>query len=168
MQTGKAIMLQHHQGNNHFRLTTIEDLKFLAPRLRYEDKREVLDSVGLTPYQALTDGFNLSQICLTIVDTKNIPVGMFGVSEDGAIWLLATPDIKRIRFSFLRESRKVVNLLNHKYKILWNFVDCRNELHLRWLKWCGFKFLRKINYGVNQKPFYEFIKLCVYHHKSHS
>ena len=122
-------MLQHHQEHNHFRLTTIEDLKFLAPRLRYEDKREVLDSVGLTPYQALTDGFNLSQICLTIVDTKNIPVGMFGVSEDGAIWLLASPDIKRIRFSFLRESRKVVNLLNYKYKILWNFVDCRNELH---------------------------------------
>ena len=168
MQTGKAIMLQHQQGNNHFRLSTLEDIKYLAPRLRFEDKREILDSTGLNPYQALFECFNCSEISLTIVDTKNIPVGMFGVSEDGAIWLLATPDIKRIRFSFLRESRKVVNLLNHKYKILWNFVDCRNELHLRWLKWCGFKFLRKINYGVNQKPFYEFIKLCVYHHKSHS
>ena len=154
-------MLPLHQEFNGIRKTIPEDIEFLAPRLRYEDKREVLDSVGLTPYQALTDGFNLSQICLTIVDTKNIPVGMFGVSEDGAIWLLASPDIKKIRFSFLRESRKVVNLLNYKYKILWNFVDCRNELHLRWLKWCGFKFLRKINYGVNQKPFYEFIKLCV-------
>ena len=154
-------MSPHHQEFNGIRKTISEDIVFLAPRLRYEDKREVLDSVGLTPYQALTDGFNLSQICLTIVDTKNIPVGMFGVSEDGAIWLLASPDIKRIRFSFLRESRKVVNLLNYKYKILWNFVDCRNELRLRWLKWCGFKFLRKINYGVNQKPFYEFIKLCV-------
>ena len=154
-------MLPLHQEFNGIRKTIPKDIEFLAPRLRYEDKREVLDSVGLTPYQALTDGFNLSQICLTIVDTKNIPVGMFGVSEDGAIWLLASPDIKRIRFSFLRESRKVVNLLNYKYKILWNFVDCRNELHLRWLKWCGFKFLRKINYGVNQKPFYEFIKLCV-------
>ena len=154
-------MSPHHQEFNGIRKTISEDIEFLAPRLRYEDKREVLDSVGLTPYQALTDGFNLSQICLTIVDTKNIPVGMFGVSEDGAIWLLASPDIKRIRFSFLRESRKVVNLLNHKYKILWNFVDCRNELHLRWLKWCGFKFLRKINYGVNQQPFYEFIKLYV-------
>ena len=154
-------MSPHHQEFNGIRKTISEDIEFLAPRLRYEDKREVLDSVGLTPYQALTNGFNLSQICLTIVDTKNIPVGMFGVSEDGAIWLLASPDIKRIRFSFLRESRKVVNLLNYKYKILWNFVDCRNELHLRWLKWCGFKFLRKINYGVNQKPFYEFIKLCV-------
>ena len=135
-------MSPHHQEFNGIRKTIFEDIDFLAPRLRFEDKREILDSTGLNPYQAL--------------------------SEDGAIWLLATPDIKRIRFSFLRESRKVVNLLNHKYKVLWNFVDCRNELHLRWLKWCGFTFLRKLNYGVNQKPFYEFIKLCVSHHKSHS
>ena len=84
---------------------------------------------------------------------------MFGVSKDGAIFLLASNEIKRIRFSFLRESRKVVDFLNTKYPILWNFVDCRNELHLRWLKWCGFKFLRKIKYGVSQKPFYEFIRI---------
>ena len=158
-------LLQEYNG---IRKTIPKDIDYLAPRLRYEDKREILDSVGLNPYQALSECFNCSEISLTIVDTKNIPVGIFGVSEDGAIWLLATPDIKRIRFSFLRESRKVVNLLNHKYKVLWNFVDCRNELHLRWLKWCGFTFLRKLNYGVNQKPFYEFIKLCVSHHKSHS
>ena len=160
-------MLPLPQEFNGIRKTISEDIDYLAPRLRFEDKREILDSTGLNPYQALRECFTCSEISLTIVDTKNIPVGIFGVSEDGAIWLLATPEIKRIRFSFLRESRKVVNLLNKKYKILWNYVDCRNDLHLRWLKWCGFSFLRKINYGVNQKPFYEFIKLCVYHHKSH-
>jgi len=161
-------MLQQHQEFNGIRKTIPEDIDYLAPRLRYEDKREVLDGYGLNPYQALKISFNSAEICLTIVDTKNIPVGIFGVSEDGAIWLLATPEINKIRFSFLRECRKVVNLLNRKYKLLWNYVDCRNELHLRWLKWCGFTFLRKINYGVNQKPFYEFVKICVYHHKSHS
>jgi len=147
---------------NGIRKTISEDIDYLAPRLRYEDKREILDSVGQNPYQALRDGFNNSQICLTIVDDKDIPVGMFGVGSEGNIWLLASPEIKRIRFSFLRESKKVVNLLNKKYQILWNYVDCRNNLHLRWLKWCGFSFLRKINYGVNQKPFYEFIKICVH------
>lgn len=166
MQVGKVIMLPHHQEFNGFRKTIYKDIDYLAPRLRYEDKREILDSTGLNPYQALTECFNCSDVSLTIVDTKNIPVGIFGVSEDGAIWLLATPEIKRIRFSFLRESRKVVNLLNKKYTLLWNYVDCRNDLHLRWLKWCGFSFLRKVKYGVNQKPFYEFIKLCAFHHKS--
>ena len=166
MQVGKVIMLPHHQEFNGFRKTIYKDIDYLAPRLRYEDKREILDSTGLNPYQALRECFNFSEVCLTIVDTKDTPVGIFGVSEDGAIWLLATPEIKRIRFSFLRESRKVVNLLNKKYTLLWNYVDCRNDLHLRWLKWCGFSFLRKVKYGVNQKPFYEFIKLCAYHHKS--
>jgi hypothetical protein len=161
MPVGKVTMLPLHKEFNGIRKTILTDVDYLAPRLRVEDKREILDSVGLNPYQALANGYNSSEICLTIIDTKDIPVGMFGVGETGIIWLLATPEIHRIRFSFLRESRKVVNLLNHKYKILWNFVDCRNELHLRWLKWCGFKFLRKINYGVNQKPFFEFIKLYV-------
>ena len=146
---------------NGIRKTIFEDIDFLAPRLRFEDKREILDSTGLNPYQALSECFKCSEISLTIVDTKNIPVGMFGVSEDGAIWLLATPDIKRIRFSFLRESRKVIDFLNQKYPKLWNYVDSRNQLHLRWLKWCGFIFLRKVNHGVNKKPFYEFIKICV-------
>ena len=146
---------------NGFRVSIKSDIEYLAPRLRYEDKRELLTSSGNTPYQSLLNGFIASDVCFTITDQENIPVGMFGVTPEGAIWLLATPEIKRIRFSFLRESRKVVDFLNNQYPKLWNFVDCRNELHLRWLKWCGFKFIRKINYGVLQQPFYEFEKLCV-------
>ena len=119
MQVGKVSMSQQVKEFNGFRLSIHEDCNYLADRLRYEDKREILDSVGLNPYQALKQGYSFSEICLTIVDTKDVPVGIFGVSSEGGIWLLATPDIKRIRFSFLRESRKVVNLLNHKYKLLW-------------------------------------------------
>ena len=91
-----------HQEFNGIRKTIKEDIDFLAPRLRYEDKREILDSTGLNPYQALKQGHSFSEICLTIVDTKDVPVGIFGVSSEGGIWLLATPDIKRIRFSFFK------------------------------------------------------------------
>ena len=72
-------MSPHHQEFNGIRKTIETDIDFLAPRLRYEDKREILDSVGLNPYQALRQGFVLSEICLTIVDTKDVPVGIFGV-----------------------------------------------------------------------------------------
>ena len=96
-------MSPHHQEFNGIRKTIPEDIDFLAPRLRFEDKREILDSTGLNPYQALTECFSCSEISLTIVDTKNIPVGIFGVSEDGAIWLLATPDIKEYASLFKRE-----------------------------------------------------------------
>ena len=146
---------------NGFRLTIKSDIDYLAPKLRKEDKLELLAVSGNTPYQSLLNGYLTSDKCFTITDHDNWPVGMFGVSQEGAIWLLATPEIKRIRFSFLRESRKVVNFLNNQYPKLWNFVDCRNELHLRWLKWCGFKFITKTNYGVLNKPFYYFEKLCV-------
>ena len=161
MQVGKVSMSQQLKEFNGFRLSRHEDCNYLADRLRYEDKREILDATGLTPYGGLIKSYVSSEVCFTIVDKDDVPVGMFGVSKRGAIWLLASEEIFRIRFSFLRESRKVVDFLNKQYPTLWNFVDSRNELHIRWLKWCGFKFLRKIKYGVSQKPFYEFIRICV-------
>ena len=156
-------MLQHHQGNNHFRLSTLEDIKYLAPRLRQADKEEILASVGLTPYEALMIGYLENVIVFTIVNKNNEPVAIFGINDVGnnvgAIWLVATNKLKDIQYSFLRENKKVIDFLNTKYKILWNFVDCRNSLHIRWLKWCGFKFINKQKYGVLNKPFYEFIRI---------
>jgi hypothetical protein len=156
-------MLQHHQGNNHFRLSTLEDIKYLAPRLRKSDKEEILASVGLTPYEAMMIGYLENVIVFTIVNKNNQPVAIFGINDVGqnvgAIWLLATDKLKDIQYSFLRENKKVIDFLNTKYKILWNFVDCRNSLHIRWLKWCGFKFINKQKYGVLNKPFYEFIRI---------
>jgi len=160
MLLGKVIMSPLQQEFNGFRVSKYEDIDKLANYLRFEDKQEILANSGQTPSQALTKGYVSSEVCFTIVDKENVPVGMFGVGKEGAIWLLATNDIHRIRFSFLRESRKVINFLNKKYPLLWNYVDCRNELHIRWLKWCGFKFLRKIPFGKLQQPFYEFIKIC--------
>ena len=156
-------MLQHHQGHNHFRLSTLEDIKYLAPRLRTSDKEEILASVGLTPYEAMMIGYLENVIVFTIVNKNNEPVAIFGINDVGqnvvAIWLVATDKLKDIQYSFLRENKKVIDFLNTKYKILWNFVDCRNSLHIRWLKWCGFKFINKQNYGVLNKPFYEFIRI---------
>ena len=160
MLLGKVSMSQQVKEFNGFRLSTHEDCHYLADRLRYEDKREILANSGSTPYNALLRGYVASELCFTIVDKENVPVGMFGVNKVGAIWLLATDDIYRIRFSFLRESKKVVQFLNTKYNPLWNYVDCRNTLHIKWLKWCGFVFLRKINYGVLNLPFYEFVRVC--------
>ena len=61
-------MLQHHQGHSYFRLTTIQDIKNLAPRLRYEDKREILTNSGMTPYQALFLSYKYSEIMPFIIN----------------------------------------------------------------------------------------------------
>ena len=156
-------MLQHQSENNYFRLSTLDDINYLAPRLRFEDKREILSNSGLTPYEALYFSYKNSDISFTVVNKKNKPVAIFGVNDAGnnvgAIWLLATDKLKEIQYSFLRENKKVIDFLNTKYKILWNFVDCRNSLHIKWLKWCGFKFINKQKYGVLNEPFYEFIRI---------
>ena len=156
-------MSLHQQEFSYFKLTTLEDIKYLGPRLRQEDKQEILAGSGLLPYEALHIGFKNAVIVFTIFNPKNKPVGIFGVDDVGngigAIWLLATKDLAKIQIAFLKECREVIKFLNTKYKILWNFVDCRNQLHIKWLKWCGFKFLRKTNYGVLQKPFYEIIRI---------
>ena len=151
---------------NGIRKTILEDIDYLAPRLRFEDKREILSNSGLPPYEALYFSYKYSDISFTIVNTKNEPVAIFGINDAGnnvgAIWLVATDKLKDIQYSFLKENKKVIDFLNTKYKILWNFVDCRNSLHIKWLKWCGFKFINKQKRGVLNKPFYEVIKiLCV-------
>lgn len=154
-------MLAHQQEYNHIRLTNIKDIKYLAPRLRFEDKREILSASGLTPYAGLYLSFKNSTICFTIVNFKNIPVAIFGINKKlSTIWLMATDGLKEIEKPFLKQNKQLINFLANKHKILWNYVDCRNELHIKWLKWCGFKFLRKVNYGVLNQPFYEIIKIC--------
>ena len=165
MLVGKDIMSPHLQEFSHMRISTLDDVEYLAPRLRFEDKQEILAASGLTPYDALKKSFENSQICLTIVNPKDEPVGIFGVVDlggvIGGIWMLGTNNLAGIQIAFLKECKKVIQLLNKKYKILWNYVDCRNQLHIKWLKWCGFKFINKQNYGVLNKPFYEFIRICV-------
>ncbi len=52
MQVGKVSMSQQHKEFNGFRLSKHEDCKYLADRLRYEDKREILANSGSTPYNA--------------------------------------------------------------------------------------------------------------------
>ena len=156
-------MLQHQQESSHFRLTTLDDIKYLAPRLRREDKQEILAGTGLLPYDALLNGYKNCVIVFTIFNPNNKPVGIFGITDCGdgvgAIWLLATKDLATIKIAFLKQCREVVKVFQKKYRILWNLVDCRNSLHIKWLKWCGFKFINKQKWGVLQKPFYQFIKI---------
>ncbi len=74
MRVGWVIMLQHQREFSYFKLTTLEDIKYLAPRLRKEDKQEILAGSGLLPYEALLTGFKNSVIVFTIFNPKNKPV----------------------------------------------------------------------------------------------
>jgi hypothetical protein len=145
------------------RPSKIEDTDYLAGRLRKADLQEIEAARGEDPLTALQYGFKISKVCFTAIDDYLQPIAIFGVVPDednvriGLVWLLGTDDLVRHSFFFLRKSREWLKKLLQQYDVLWNYVDARNEVHIRWLKWCGFSFLRKIDrYGPGQLPFYEF------------
>ena len=91
----------------------------------------------------------------TVPDGKT--AGLAGVGDDGAIWMLCTPEIERYPITFAREAKRYVD--SREEPLLWNIVDCRNTVHLKLLKFLGFTFLRKFEYGPNNLPFIEFCRV---------
>lgn len=86
-------------------------------------------------------------------------VPSFDVVGVGRPWMLATPEIKKVSIAFLRASRVVVDIWQEDFPILTNVVDARNDLHLRWLDWLGFRRVATLEgYGARQETFYQFIR----------
>jgi len=134
----------------------------LAGRLRKADLREIEAAAGEEPLAVLTNGIACSDPCYTVSDGCH-PLAIFGVVPDaciegvGRIWFLGADDLRNHSFTFIRHSRRWVARLHERYPVLWNYIDARNDLHIRWLRWCGFTLLRRIeDYGVARLPFYEF------------
>ena len=142
-----------------------EDLDHLAENLRDADVQELHAQNGLTPKVALGLSLLLARKCKTICDPEGVPIGVFGVSDTnivglGSIWMMATPDLLKHQRQFLRECREGILEVSRGYSCVFNYTDARNTVHHRWLKWCGFTFIKEHeNYGKNGEPFYEFVKI---------
>ena len=143
------------------RTATIDDVSWLAPRLREEDKAEIRAGAGSDPLPVLLEGLHDSMVCRVICTDDDVPVGIFGVvqgttREVGIIWMVATnalhvPSIAR---DFLRKCKAVVETLNVAWPVLTNVIDARNKLHLKWLQWCGFRMTKEFpQWGAEQRPF---------------
>ena len=128
----------------------------VASNLRTEDYKELVEGHGLDPMEHLTlavhRGFG---VWFEMPNGKT--AGMAGVGPDGAIWMLCTPAIHDYPITFAREAKRFVE--SRTEPLLWNIVDKRNTVHLKLLKFLGFKFLREIKYGPNQLSFIEFCRV---------
>ena len=128
---------------------TFEAALEVASNLRPEDRREVEEGHGIDPIEYLpTMSQNPSYVYFTVPDGKT--AGMAGVGKEGDIWMLCTPDIHRYPITFAREAKRYVD--SRKEPLLWNIVDSRNKVHLKLLKFLGFKFLQLVpRYVLNDK-----------------
>lgn len=153
-----------HPEPPHVVRTELRDCIHLCSEVRQADRDEVRAASGGTVLNALVNGFHLSSQCWTL-KIREDPIAMFGVapvdgSAYGSIWLLGSDRIQRVKWHFLRESRPWLRRLMHGYDSVGNVVDKRNTVHIRWLEWLGFTFVREIPaFGHEGRPFLEFIKL---------
>lgn len=142
-----------------------EDIEYVAANMRANDVKEC-EALGFTPLRSLTVSVKLSTVAYTLLDHQAEPVAILGVGmglcpEWGAIWLLGTKGIEDNSMTFLRHSMPVLQRL---YKesgkdVLYNYTHVDNELHHKWLKWLGFKFIRRTELGPYNESFYEFARL---------
>ena len=128
----------------------------VASELRPEDRREIEEGHGLDPFTTLVAKAQEGS-CVYFNVPNGKTAGMAGVEDDGCIWKLTTKAIYEYPLTFARESKRFVE--RHSNKTLWNIIDKRNAVHLKLLKFLGFKFLRTVHHGPNQLPFIEFCRV---------
>ena len=135
---------------------TIEAALEVASNLLPADRREVEEGHGLNPMVELPLIVHRSP-CVWFEVPNGKTAGMAGVGPKGEIWMLCTPAIHDYPITFAREAKRFIE--SRTEPLLWNVVDERNIVHLKLLKFLGFKFLRKIFYGPNQLSFIEFCRV---------
>lgn len=136
----------------------------VALNMRSEDVAEVKALSGSSPHDALTNGLSSSSRCFTYAPL-GVPCALFGVVDHpampgvGAPWLLGTDAFKDNVRTIVEWTPDYIDELGFGYDLLVNFVDARNRVHIRWLRWAGFTFInRHDRFGVEKRPFYEFVR----------
>jgi hypothetical protein len=142
--------------SNYIHGITKEAAIEVASNLRREDRREIEEGHGIDSTEALVDAVQKPS-CVYFVVPNGKTAGMAGVDPGGLIWMLCTPAIHDYPITFAREAKRYVE--RQTDKLLWNIVDKRNVVHLKLLKFLGFKFLRELKYGPNQSSFIEFCRV---------
>jgi len=147
--------------NLHERPTNQSDINTLIENLRKEDKREIVSKTGTKDIKkTLVKGWLTADYCNSFFK-EDILIGIYGVvasdaKEVGSPFMLLTNEIKSTPIGFLKHCKQKVSDMENKYKVLFNYIDSRNELHLRWLKWLGFEIINEKIF--NKVPFYGFFK----------
>ena len=129
----------------YIKIASEQDAKELSQNLRKEDLDEIKANANANPYHALVSGVKYSHLPLAIMNDENKPIMIMGVvshgKQLGLIWLLSYQKLNHIICIFTQLQR-CIGLFLQSYPVLYNYIDARNTLHLNWLKWLGFSFIK--------------------------
>lgn len=142
----------------------------IAENMRQADVEEIWASSRSLPMASTTRSFRVSRDPKIIEcvwhDTKtgtadSKAMCIFGVttptalSRIGCPWMLGHKDLPLHAKPFLKLSREYVRQIKQDYDILINWVDARNTLSLRWMKWVGLQVFPPEPFGPDQLPFHK-------------
>ena len=134
---------------------TLEVAYQVASNLRQEDLEECVEGHGIYPTIDIPLA-SLRGSCVSFTVPDGRTAGLAGIEEDERIWMLCTPAIHDFPITFAREAKRFID--NRSESKLWNYVDKRNTVHIKLLKYLGFRFLDEVLFGPNQLPFIKFEK----------
>lgn len=152
-------MIYEKHGVN-VRVSREEDIYALGPRLREEDKNEIIASGHKDGTDAIRTSFALSGLRFT-VELNGLVVGMFGCVRDanstGAnAWFLGSPELARMKKTFVKLTRVIFDMFLVEYTHIWNLVDARYAKSIRWLEASGAEFYPE-SLVINGMPFQGFV-----------
>ena len=144
----------------------LADVLVLSKTMRKADREEIMASNGVSALEALVTPFTINgAMNFSIIGTGDEGVvGMFGCCPSvdpqyGCAWLLQSDKLLTHRKQFLKECPYWVSKMGEGYDYLYNFVDKRNWVSLKWLQFLGFEPREEFEeYGHGKIPFLLMIK----------
>lgn len=145
----------------------VEDAIQIAPSLRSADKAELEAATGFdTTVYSLIHGVSFGKAWAVKWDLGELelPIVLFGVMSYsktvGIPWMVATDDLLKHKRFIIKHSREYVDKMLELYPDgLLNFIDCRNTVHIEYIKHLGFTIDGLThNYGAGKLPFFRFSK----------
>ena len=140
---------------------TQELIEDMLPNVREADRLEFLAINGWSARRVLESGVKTSTVSAAGLVNGRV-VTIFGVAPKSMIggsgipWLVATDELEKYQFTFLRRCRKAVNEMLSVYPYLENYVDERNHVAKSWLHWLGFHLDDALPYGNDGLNFHRF------------
>lgn len=137
------------------------DVFYLADRLRKADIEELKAYTGKDYCLHSVMGSWAGSIDSFAILKNENPVGIFGLCERdkvGMPWLLGTDELTENPFFLTLNARRYINQWLEQYGVLFNYVDARNKVAIRWLKALGFTVKIKVTFSDPDLPFFQFIK----------
>jgi len=133
--------------------------RLIGPHLRPADKQEIQAVTGEDPVAALYHAIDLTPEPWTVMLDRT-PVGMGGVVPNepgvGIGWLVGTPAMTANPSEFARAGAYFLEQVFRPFEIVTNYIDIRNTVHIRWLRWLGCEFHEVIPMGPESRPFRRF------------